>query len=294
MTLADFLQRRAKDRWLARLTHNVRFPEARGLEFGAAKSPVPLPEGHRVEYVDYSAQPEGADQTWVKIDHVWTGAGSFAAICGEGQNYNFAIARRVAQFVPNLLGWFRGIFEVLETGGVLNLSLPDYRFTFDCARRPSTIAEAVEALVLDFDRPSPRQLFDHSFGARKIDPGRRWREDVAPAALPRLSGDTALGFAYRQCLEVVESGRYVPCHCWVFSPLSFLALMEEASRLGLFPFVFNQLSTTEPDGFAFFVSLRRDRETDPARLLAMQLGAIAHLRGVAERQMQLARRMAEV
>jgi hypothetical protein len=275
------------------LTHNVRFPQARGLEFGAAKNPVPLPDGHHIEYVDYSARPHGADESWVKIDHVWTGAGSLAEICGAGQKYNFATARQVAQYVPNLLGWFRGIFDVLEDGGILNLSLPDYRFTFDCGRRLSTIAEAVEAFVLDFARPSPRQLFDHTFGARKIAPGRRWREETAPEALPRLSGDTALNFAYNQSQEVMASGRYVPCHCWVFSPLSFLSLMEQATQLGLFPFVFNQLSMTEPDGFAFFVSLRRDGETQPGRRLAMQLDAIAHLRGVAERQMHPARGMAE-
>jgi hypothetical protein len=294
LTLEAFLQRRARNNGLARLTHNVRLPRARGLEFGAAKNPLPLPDGHSIAYVDYSASPDGADETWVKVDYVWAGAGSLADICGAGQAYDFAIARQVAQYVPNLLGWFQGIFDVLADGGVLNLNLPDYRFTFDCARRPSTIAEAVEALVLDFARPSPRQLFDHTFGARQIAPGRRWREDVAPEAMPRLSGDMALAFAYGQSLEVMASGRYVPCHCWVFSPLSFLTLMEQATQLAVFPFVFNQLSTTEPDGFGFYASLRRDPERDPGRLLFTQLGAIAHLRGVLEGQMRLARRMAEI
>jgi hypothetical protein len=289
----DFLQRRASQPWLARLTHNLQLPQARGLEFGAAHNPTPLSEGHLVEYVDYCAQPDGAGEDWVVIDHVWDGAGKPGATFGPGQSYQFAIARHVAQYVPNLLGWFRGIFDLLEVGGVLNLSLPDHRFTFDCARRPSSIAEAVEALALDFARPSARQLFDHTYGARSIEPGRRWREDVSPASIPRLSGDIALNFAYDQCRDVLQSGRYVPCHCWVFSPLSFLSLMEEATRLALFPYVFNEFFITEPDGFEFFVSLRRDAETDPAALLSMQLDAIAYLRDVAERQIRVARRMAE-
>jgi hypothetical protein len=148
--MAAFLQQRDEQPWLARLTHNVHLPEARGLEIGAAHNPTPLPDGHLVEYVDYSPQPAGAGEDWVKVDHVWAGNGPLTAICGQGQAYQFAIARHVAQYVPNLLGWFRGIFDVLETGGVLNLSLPDHRFIFDCARRTSTIAEAVEALHANY------------------------------------------------------------------------------------------------------------------------------------------------
>ena len=293
LPLADFLQIRANDACLARLTHNIPLPEARGLEFGAGNAPTLLPEGHWVEYVDYHAQPEGADAGWAPIDHVWAGAGSLAAICPAGRTYTFAIAGQVAQYVPNLLGWLRGIFDVLETGGVLNLSLPDHRFTVDCNRRRSTIAEAVEAFLLDFSRPSPRQFFEHIAVARKIDRPALWREETALAEMLRLDGQSALNVAYRQCQHVFASDRYVPCHCWVFSPLSFLSLIEEATRLGLFPFVFNQFCMTEPGDFRFFVSLRRDSETDPGRRMCIQLDAIAYLRNVAERQVQRARRTAQ-
>ena len=224
---------------MARLTHNVRFPLARGLEFGPANAPTLLPEGHHVEYVDYAARPDGADETWVPIDHVWNGAGSLASVCGEVQSYHFAIARQVAQLVPNLLGWFSGIFEMLEVGGVFNLSLPDHRFTTDCARPPSTIAQAVEASIQDIARPTPRQVFEHFFDARQIEPGARWRQPVAPADLPRLHGPAALEHACRQSQQAAVSDPYPVCHCWVFTPLSFLSLIEDATRLLLFPFVFN-------------------------------------------------------
>ena len=287
------MQRRSVDQRLARLTHDAPLPRARVLEFGPAENPTTLPDGYRIEYVDHCMRPEGWDESWASVDHVWTGGGSFAAVCGPYKTYDFAIAAQVAQYVPNLLGWFKGIFDVLDVGGVLNLSLPDYRFTFDCGRAVSSVAEAVEAYLLDFSRPSLRQLFDHTYGARGLYPGQRWNDDVLPEAVPRLSGDTSLEFAFEQCRDVVASRRYVQCHCWVFSPISFLSLIEEASRLALFPFVVNQFCSTEPGGFEFYVSLRRDAETDPALLLAKQRGAIAYVRGVAERQIRFARRISE-
>jgi len=176
LSLDEFLRHRAADRRLARLTHDIILPVARGLEFGADR-PTPLPEGVRAEYVDNVP-------------------------CGPGEAYNFAIASQVAQRVPNLFNWFAAIFDVLAVGGVLNLSLPDRRFGID--------------------------------------------------------GD-----------------------CWRFSPLSFLALIEEASRLARFPFVVSQFCATEPGGHEFFVCLRRDAEVHPARLRSKQLDAIAYVRDIA-------------
>jgi hypothetical protein len=179
LSLDEFLRHRAADRRLARLTHDIILPVARGLEFGADR-PTPLPEGVRVDYIDNAPG-------------------------GPGGTYNFAIASQVAQRVPNLFGWFAAIFDALAVGGVLNLSIPDHRFGTD--------------------------------------------------------GD-----------------------CWRFSPLSFLALIEEASRLARFAFVVSQFCATEPGGCEFFVCLRRDAEANPARLRSKQLDAIGYVRGLAQRR----------
>jgi hypothetical protein len=195
LSLDAFLQRRAADRRLARLTHDIILPRARGLEIGAADNRTPLPEGFHVEYVDRDLRADA-----VHVD---------PEICGPGKVYDFVIASQVAQGVPNLFNWFRRIFDVLAVGGVLNLSLPDHRFSTD---------------------PD----------------------------------------------------------CWMFSPLAFLALIEEASRLARFPFVVSQFCATEPGSAEFFVCLRRDSEVDPVRLRCKQLDAIAYVRDLARRDTRLA------
>ncbi|WP_369012339.1 methyltransferase domain-containing protein, partial [Escherichia coli] len=70
----------------------------------------------------------------VDVTHVWTGSGSLAAIVGGAGLFDYAIASHVIEHVPNVLGWFRGIYEVLKPGAVFNLAVPDRRYTFDVVR----------------------------------------------------------------------------------------------------------------------------------------------------------------
>ncbi|AWN49366.1 hypothetical protein DK419_25955 [Methylobacterium terrae] len=286
LSLDAFLGRRAADRRLARLTHDMPLPEARGLEFGPGDNPTPLPEGVRVATIDHALDAGAGLPGAAPIDHAWAGSGALAPIVGP-EPYDFAIAAQVAQYVPNLLGWLRGIHGVLRAGGVLNLSLPDKRFMFDAARSPSTLAELVEADLLGLTRPSPRQLFSHASEARAVAPERIWAGDD-PAAAPRLAEGDALAHAYAETSAALASGAYVACHCWVFTPESFLALVAGATRLGLFPFVLNRIGATEAGGFEFYVSMRRDGEEEPGALRRLQEGAIDHLDRVLSQQHRIA------
>lgn len=288
ITFDQFLALRNSDRRLARLTHDVVLPVASGLELGPGRNPTALPEGFDVAYVDHAAAPADPPGA-VPINFVWNTKANLADICGRAA-YDFAIASQVAQYVPNLLGWFRGIFEVLRVGGVFNLSLPDRRFMFDVRRHTSTLGEVLEAFHAGYERASFRQSFDHTFGAAAVEPAQLWSEDVRVRDLPRFCGEHALALAYEQALNAFNGGTEA-CHCWVFTPLSFLDLLEGVSRLRLFPFVISQFASTDPDGYEFFVCLRRDAEEDPDHLLDKQLGAIAHVRAIAERRARVARRL---
>ena len=284
MSFDDFLALRNRDRRLARLTHDIALPISRGLEFGAGNVPTCLPDRLSVEYVDYALDAAADKADAVAVDHAWTGAGSPPF---EEGAYDFAIASQVAHYVPNLLGWFKGVFRSLRIGGVLNLSLPDRRFMFDVKRKPSTLGEALEAYHLDYARPSLRQVFDHTYDAAAIDSNRLWSEEVDLDAVPRFCGEHALALAHKGLKESAD--RYTLSHCWVFTPASFLGMIEGASRLGLFPFVISQYASTEPNECEFFVCLRRDAEEDAERLSIKQLAAIEHVRRIARQRQKIAR-----
>ncbi|TXN79064.1 class I SAM-dependent methyltransferase [Methylobacterium sp. WL8] len=292
LSLDAFLARRAGDRRLARLTHDLCLPEGSGLEFGPADNPTPLPEGLSVTYVDHS-RDAGADLAGATpIDHAWSGSGSLTAVLGH-DGYDFAIAAQVGQYVPNLLGWLRGIHAALRPGGVLNLSLPDRQFMFDAARPVSTLAELIEADLLAYERPSPRQMFGHTYDVRTITPEQIWAGED-PVHAPRMAGEAALPHAHAEAVDALATDAYVACHCWVLTPIAFLDLVEGATRLDLFPFVLNQVSATQLGGFEFYVSMRREAQAEAEALLGLQIGAINHLRGLLETQRQTAKLMAGI
>ena len=291
LSLDAFLKRRAADRRLARLTHDLALPIGQGLEFGPANNPTPLPEGIEVTFIDHHVEAGDGLPDAVSIHHAWTGSGSLSAVLGR-EEYDFAIAAQVAQYVPNLLGWLRGIHSVLRPGGVLNLSLPDKRFMFDAARTVSTLAELVEADVLGYERPSPRQIFAHTAGIRAVSPAQIWAGED-PLQMPHMAGDEPLPHAYDQVVEAQATQAYVSCHCWVLTPATFLDLIEEATRLGLFPFVLNQIAQPNPGEFEFFVSMRRGSQEEAGALRMEQENATAHLRGALRRQGQIARVLAQ-
>jgi len=296
LSLNEFLEQRAVDRRLARLTHDLPLPEAVGLEFGPGDNPVPLPNGMRVAYVDRTIDASSGDTSLPPIDYAWDGGTSLAAVLGDGgarSELDFAIAAQVAQYVPNLLGWLRGIHAVLRPGGVLNLSLPDRRFMFDAARPSSTLPELIEADLLSLTRPSPRQLFAHTSEVRAISTNEIWAGIDAHRA-DRLAGTQALLHALSQTRTALATESYIACHCWAFTPCTFLNLVEGATRLGLFPFVLNHVSSPEPGGFEFFVSMRRDRQKELGVLSALQDGAIAHLRAALDRQARHAALLAQI
>jgi SAM-dependent methyltransferase len=281
------------------LTHDISPATERGLEIGALDNPQLTREHSDVRYVDYTntaglrAHPHESSvnrERIVDVDYVWPGSGSLADAIGTGEQFDYVIASHVIEHVPNVLGWFQGIHEVLRPGGVFNLAIPDKRYTFDVGRTTSSLGELVEAYLLNYMHPSIRQNFDHTFGARAVGPGEAWQSNTGLANAPRYLGDVALRFAYDQAKEIVRCGRYFDSHCWVFTPLSFIELLEGAAEIGIFPFIVSDFWPTLAGDFEFFITLRRyERDVPSEELYAHQLWTI---RVVKERAAEQQRRLA--
>lgn len=279
---------KAGPRRLEKLTFGTNPNDQKGLEFGALDKPVLGPERGDIRFVDYAsrdalrAYPHAATidkDRIVAVDYVWSGSGSLAKVIGTGELFDYAIASHVIEHVPNIVGWFEGIAEVLKPGGVFNLAIPDKRFTFDARRNLSTLGELVEAHLSNFTYPSIRQMFDHCFEAVAIDPGARWDKDLDVGRIPRYLGDVALQLAYDQAVKVVETQHYYDSHCLVVTPESFLTLLDGLSRLHIFPLVLSEFYPTVAGDMEFFCHFVKPAETDAVALEKRQLACLeAHKR----------------
>ena len=268
LPIDEFQRVRKSSKRLTWLFHDVNIESGSGLEIGALNNPTPLPSSLRVKYVDYAPTEilqqyphlsEAERRNVVPVSYVWSGSGSLAEICRR-DDYDFIIACQVIEHVPNILGWIRGLFDVLKPGGVLNLAIPDRRFTFDVARKESSLGEIVEAYLLDYKRPSLRQIFDHTYGALDVKIAEPWDKEFNAANKENMCGPNSLQFAFDQCKRSLANNIYYDSHCWIFTPLSFIQCVEGLMRLKLFPFFVSDISSTESGGWEFYVSLQKKGE----------------------------------
>jgi hypothetical protein len=275
----------------------------KGLEFGALDKPIVDPSRGDVRFIDFTdtaslreehrAFPERVNSL-VKVAYIWSGSGSLADVIGTGELFDWAIASHVIEHVPNILGWLRGIAEVLRPGAVFNLAIPDCRFTFDVDCPHSTIGQVVEADLLSYRHPSIRQAFDYCYHAKAIGPVAIWKSETDVKNLPAVVGEIAPKLAYDHARVILSKGEYIDSHCWIVTPLSYIGILEGLSSMGIMPpLIPISFNSTEIGGFEFFCSFRRaDATIVPDILKVEQLTALSRIRSEIERDVRLGRLLA--
>ncbi len=138
------LRRGLSDRKTIRGDVALRFLRGDGIEIGALDFPLRLPRGTQVRYVDYLDE-EGlrsvhsstlrGGRPLVVPDVVDDGArlGSF-----PDSSLDFVVANHMLEHVEDPIDALQNQLRVLRPGGVLYLTLPDARESFDAPRERTT------------------------------------------------------------------------------------------------------------------------------------------------------------
>jgi SAM-dependent methyltransferase len=139
------LRRGAFDRKTTREDVAVRFLRGDGIEIGALDFPLRLPRGASVRYVDYLdevglrevyGETLRAGRPLVVPDVVDDGArlASFA-----DASLDFIVANHMIEHVEDPIAMLQHQLRALRTDGILYLTVPDARATFDAPRRRTTV-----------------------------------------------------------------------------------------------------------------------------------------------------------
>jgi SAM-dependent methyltransferase len=253
---------------VALLTAGRDLAHSTGIEIGPRDAPLIRRDMGPVRYADYADTETvranyhefGKDPSNVLDVDIVTGGGPLSAVIEAPVDY--IVASHVAEHVPDLLGWLEDLHKCLKPGGTLGLAIPDRRFTFDRFRRESIIAEAVEAYLLHQQRPSIRQIFDSAWMSVDLPVDRAWRNDI-PETASAARRATRLKPALNLVRRVHEAGTYNDAHCWVFTPASFLDLLDHAARMDLLPYTLQTFHPTELNGYEFYAVLQTAGNADP-------------------------------
>ena len=131
---------------LGRVALAEAFIRGEGIEVGAFNSPLPVPEGVRVRYVDIAPAEEleghveefrGRERGLeiVRPDIV-DDAQTLATV--EDESQDFVIACHIIEHTEDPIGAVGNWLRVLKPGGILFVAIPDKRFTFDVEREATT------------------------------------------------------------------------------------------------------------------------------------------------------------
>ena len=229
------------------------------LEVGAFDNPTFRRElGDRVEYLDFFSREELIEMhrnnprrnppAAVAVDHV-VKSSDFSKKLTPG--FDLVVAHHVIEHVPDLIFWFEQIERLLAPDGILFLSIPDRRYTFDFFRPVSLATQMIRAHAERLQRPDLWQLTEAFYYYMKVDLSAIWRGIAPGKFVPRFSLAEARELAER------KSATYTDAHCWVFTSQSFVQCMEDLRSAELLPFSVAQLEKPQPGTNEFRVLLVR-------------------------------------
>ncbi len=241
-----------------------------GIEIGALAWPIVSRADGNITYVDwadtetlrrkYADDPNVDVDRIVRVDAVW-GDKTLAEAVGAGRKFDYVIASHVVEHVPDLIAWIGELLAVLGEAGEIRLAVPDKRYTFDCLRRETTLADIIAAHLYRARKPMAGQVLDFFINYIPVDLLGLWQGtvDVAslrpdPARLP-LAVELARG---------AVAGDYHDVHCWVFSPVSFTRLMEQLVAGGWLDCRCAMFTDTARHQLEFFIGLTREPDREAA------------------------------
>jgi SAM-dependent methyltransferase len=167
-----------------------------GIEIGALHSPTTVPRGVRVRYVDrMSAEdlrreyPGTEHEGFSRVDVV--DEAQTLATFADGSE-DFIIANHVIEHVEDPIEMIENAMRVLSADGVLLLSVPDKRYTFDVDRPITTLQHLVD---------------DHADGgmASRSDHYREWAGSIDKSAPEAIEAHAA---------ELMRVNSNIHFHVW--------------------------------------------------------------------------------
>lgn len=202
--------------YLGRLTVVDRHLRGSGIEIGALQDPIPLPRGARARYLDIAPtselrrrHPRKARRHLVEVDIVDDGE-RLATIADSSQDW--VASNHFLEHCEDPIGALRNMLRVVRPGGIVYISVPDMRHTFDRNRAPTTL----EHLVGDHEGGPAASRRSH------------YEEVVAVSMAIEDPQHQATAVA-----ELMAQDYRIHFHCW--SQREFLALLSALQNRPGFP-----------------------------------------------------------
>lgn len=215
--------------------------EGDGLEIGALNDPLPIPRATGVLYSDWLPPEQLLPGS--RVPDILSDSESFPSVADH--TFDFVVANHVLEHLTDPIGALIEWHRILRIGGLLMLTLPDKRFTFDAHRRRTPLSH----LVADHQSREPPEL-------RNRDHLEDWATHVE--SLPHGSSERATWIEAQ-----LRSGYSVHNHVWI--PTDIVELVEWLNRTSTTRWNLLRFANTSPLTNEFILMLEAHAKT-PRRL----------------------------
>ncbi|MEI8125939.1 MAG: methyltransferase domain-containing protein [Parachlamydiaceae bacterium] len=246
-----------------RILNTVDVSRGVGLEIGPLMAPIVTKDAaKRVYYLDHMSQKDliekyghepMVDTSKIEPVDFVVDKKSLKSSVGN-MKFDYIVASHVIEHMPDLISWLQEVEEILKIGGVLALAIPDKRYTFDISRRTSTVNEVMVSYFDKLHHSSNVMMYDYYREYRHdVDSQKAWSEKDYVSTLNRRWTKQEAINAY----EDNKAGKYLDCHCFTFTPYSFIEILRELITEKLVNLeVVNFIETIKND-MEFHISLRK-------------------------------------
>jgi ubiquinone/menaquinone biosynthesis C-methylase UbiE len=211
------------------LRHQVatRYLSGHGIEIGALHRPLKLLPNTKVSYVDRMSQeelkqhyPELSKYKLVDVDIIDDGE-TLESI--QNNHFDFVIANQMLEHCQNPIQTIKNHLRVIKTKGILYLTIPDKRYTFD-KNRPIT---HINHLIEDYTKGPEGSLYSHmNEWVRLVDKVPQDKVEIATQ-------------------ELIANNRNIHFH--VFTLESFMELLVWCKHAANFPLSVELIQSNEKE-----------------------------------------------
>jgi SAM-dependent methyltransferase len=215
-----------------------------GVEIGPLNIPICDKEGTNILYADHL----DTDGLKKKYPHLKDEIVDVDIVIGEGgilkslENYkpiDYIVASQALEHIPNLIGWMQEIADILSNDGLLSVSLPDRRDTFDLLRHETTVIPLLNQYFSKSTINDAGITYDHHVYTSAVNFFNTSIKSVTPPEIFAARGAIRPCKITRDHMALVKmtlAGEYLDIHAWVFTDWSFLMLMADLAGDGFIPF----------------------------------------------------------
>ena len=233
---------------------------AKILEIGALDSPTYEKSELDIKYLDYAStdelsragegNPRHLLHTLVYVDYVCPVPAYSSYISSK---FDLVIANHVIEHIPDTIRWFREIYKIINDEGILFLSIPDKRYTFDIARDTTNFIDLLRIYDEKIQKPTFYQILEHFYFHKNVSAKEAWSNNVGEKInQKRFDINKAIAVAKKHANE-----QYADVHCHVYTDSSFRELIKNLIELKLCDFQVIQTIDTQKGSNEFYAVLQK-------------------------------------